>query len=181
MSQIRIEDLPDIGSNFDPLTDYVIVQKSGGDTYKMLLGDVLSGATSASFKYVDRAEFNLAFQARSGSRFTFQKAGLFNYSSSFTLEVTFGTMKTSFVKQSNSSRINDADGLIPSITRSQKIMSDDKYIVYADVEYNDTMHKIVFSNVRLQLASSNLWIGLPLIASASQIYFTASIKADILA
>ena len=154
MSQIRIEDLPDIGSNFDPLNDYIIVQRENGQTYKMLLSQLTSGAVAGASKYVDSAEFNISNQAASGSRFTFQKSGLFNYNSSFMLQVGFGDMKTAFVKPPGSNAINGLLGLIPSSRTGEKILSGDKFDVYADIEYNNTANYIRFSNIRYQIVGS---------------------------
>ena len=154
MSQIRIEDLPDIGSNFDPLNDYIIVQRENGETYKMLLSQLTSGAVAGASKYVDTAEFNISAQAASGSRFTFQKSGLFNYNSSFMLQVGFGDMKTAFVKPPGSNAINGLLGLIPSSRTGEKILSGDKFDVYADIEYNNTTDYIRFSNIRYKIIGS---------------------------
>ena len=154
MSQIRIEDLPDIGSNFDPLNDYIIVQRQDGETYKMLLSQLTNGSVAAASKYVDSAEFNITTQAASGSRFTFQKSGLFNENSSFMLQVSFGDMKTAFIKPPGSNAINGLLGLIPSSRTGEKILSGDKFDVYADIEYNNTTDYIRFSNIRYQIVGS---------------------------
>ena len=154
MSQIRIEDLPDIGSNFDPLSDYIIVQRENGETYKMLLSQLTSGAVAGASKYVDSAEFKINAQASSGSRFTFQKSGLFNYNSSFMLQVGFGDMKASFIKAPGSNAINGLLGLIPSTRTGEKILSGDKFDVYADIEYNNTTDYIRFSNIRYQIVGN---------------------------
>ena len=154
MSQIRIEDLPDIGASFDPLTDYIIVQRANGDTYKMLLSQLTSGAVAGASRYMDNVEFQISAQAASGSRFTFQKSGLFNYNSSFVLQVSFGDMKTSFIKPPQSNAINGLTGLIPSNRSGEKILSADKFDVYADIEYNNTADYIRFSNIRYQIVGN---------------------------
>ena len=181
MADTTIEDLDDISSagGFNPATDYIIIQRAGGDSYKMLLSELTSGAVVGSTKYNDRAEFKIAAQALTGSRFTFQRTGLFNYNSSFTLNIGFGSATSTFIKTSGSNAINGLLGLIPSTRTSEKILSDDKVNVYADIEYNNTSDYIRFSNIRYQINTNSGWELIPLLGAAAQTNFTASIQADI--
>ena len=180
MSDTTIEDLDELNDSnpFDPLTDYIIVQRAGGDTYKMLLSQLTTGGVLGSTRYLDNKEFLISSKSQSGARFTFQQNGLFNYNSSFILELSWGDLKTSFIKTAASNAINGTLGLIPSIRTSEKIMSNLQYEIYADVNYDNSTHEITFSDIRYVVnRSSSDFIILDLAGAQNQ--FTASIQADI--
>ena len=182
MSDVSIKDLDDLSpDDINPLTDYLIVERIDGGTsttYKLPIGALASGGLLGTTKYIDNAQFLIAASAQSGSRFIFQYSGLFNYNSSFTLNLSFDGMQTSFIKPPSSTAINGVLGLIPSIRTNQIIMSNDGYDIYSDIEYNDTSNEIKFFNIRYHIKATGS-AALALSSTAAQTALVATIDAQI--
>jgi|OM-RGC.v1.018843502 hypothetical protein len=182
MSDVSIKDLDDLSpDDINPLTDYLIVERIDGGistTYKLPIGALASGGLLGTTKYIDNAEFLIAANAQSGSRFIFENNGLFNYNSSFTLSLSFDGMQASFIKPPGSNAINGTFGLIPSIRTNQIIMFNDGYEIYSDIEYNNTSNQIKFFNIRYHIKATGS-AALALSATAAQTNLVASIDAQI--
>lgn len=116
MADTKIEDLPLLDSSeLNPLADYVIIQKPGGGTYKMLAGSLGSGSGSMS-SYVDGVTMGGVYDGsfNNGGTHTknygtlrFQSEGLLNSSSTWVLNIHLENMtKGSQVQTNHSSGTN---------------------------------------------------------------------------
>lgn len=103
MADTKIEDLPTLDpQDFNPLTDFMIIQKPGGGTFKMLAGaGGTGGGSTVRSSYVDSAtaggaytggfHYNHTYTQSYGS-FQFEEEGLLNTSSTFVMNVSLSNM-----------------------------------------------------------------------------------------
>ena len=71
MADKKIEDLPDLNSDdINPLTDYLVIQKPGGATYKTLASSI-----------INQAQLNTAYSEVKSHSFTANYSGRSNYAS----------------------------------------------------------------------------------------------------
>lgn len=104
MADTKIEDLPTLDpEDYNPLTDFMIIQKPGGGTFKMLAGagGASGGSSTRTTNYVDRASiggaytggfhYNHTYTQNFGS-IEFQHEGLLNTSSTFIINLRLSEM-----------------------------------------------------------------------------------------
>lgn len=105
MANTKIEDLPLLSpEDYNSFTDYIVIQKPGGSTYKMLAGAVGlggGGGSAARTNYVDTASaggaytggfhYNHTYTQNYGN-IEFQEEGLLNSASTFVMNITLSDM-----------------------------------------------------------------------------------------
>ena len=89
MSNLSIDTLPLLSnSNFSPYSDYIVVQKPDGQTYKMLLADAYgaSNAAGSNYTFTDSQVFLMA--SKGNHEISFKEPGLLDESTSFMITIT---------------------------------------------------------------------------------------------
>lgn len=182
-SDLQVKDLPELTTDFNALTDYILVQRIAADgtdegVYKMLVAN-LSALTQVT-KYLDNASFYISSAPQSGSRFIFSNPGVFNLNSSFTLTVGFNHASKTYIKQPGNYAINGIQNLISSTRHAETILENEIMVLYADIIFDETQSRISFQNIFYAPKGS----GDTYLANSqtlAQSNFTASIHADIAA
>lgn len=155
MANKRIEDLPTLPTetqSFNPDADYVLIQKPGGASYKMVASNFISQAI-AFRQYSDAASISINTSSSAGNRVFFQADNLLSTNTNFTINIFAGANMKTIIKQSGNLLIDGVDGLIPSSSESQEIIGGGDFNVYANVSYDSANHSILFENIYYSIAS----------------------------
>ena len=155
MANKRIEDLPTLPTetqSFEPNQDYVLIQKPGGASYKMVASNFISQAIAIR-QYSEALSVSINKSPSAGNRVFFQADNLLSSNTNFTINIFAGANMQTIIKQSGDLFINGVDGLIPSAGESQQIIGGGDFNVFADVVSDNINHSILFENIYYSIAS----------------------------
>lgn len=159
MANKRIEDLPTLPTDtkvFDPSADYVLIQKPGGASYKMVASNFISQAISFG-QYSDASSISINTNENAGNRISFQANNLLSQNSNFVINTFAGGNMSTIIKQSGNLLINGIDGLIPSDQESYQLIGGGDFYVFATLSFNNQEHSIVFENIYYSIASGSTY------------------------
>lgn len=159
MSNILIKDLNSLPGSFDPVTDYIIVERITGGTsttYKLPLSALssVSGQVNASKVFVQSFTSSVSSNSRVASApIEFIKEGMLDIDSSFVLQLSSNIGSYIISKDSGSELISGKSGLIPSFRSRvelirQRAASNGTFALFADVEIDKDKGKVTFSDLR---------------------------------
>lgn len=159
MSNILIKDLNSLPGSFDPVTDYIIVERitaGTSTTYKLPLSALssLSGQVNASKVFVQSFTSSVSSNSYVASAsIEFIKEGMLDIDSSFVLQLSSNIGSCIISKDSGNELISGKSGLIPSSRSLVELIRQvggehGTFALFADVEIDKDKGKITFSDLK---------------------------------
>jgi hypothetical protein len=154
MSNILIKDLDSLPGSFDPVTDYIIVERITGGistTYKLPLSALssISGEVNASTVFVQSYTKSVSNNSLIASApIEFIKEGLLDLDSSFVLQLSSALGVFILSKDSGSELISGKSGLIPSYRSSLELFRQEHIGLFGNVEIDKDRGKITISDLK---------------------------------